>query len=210
MMGQLIRNKLLTGKSTIILSFIETLVSTFEEMYEMNLNHKEVSPGSWINALSNSYQLLSKFQNLSTLLKYSHDDTENKIEGFNVVETVKNLSNILSMSTTNHEFDVDLSFEAGIPDRMYGYVQRFKQILTILLTVAYREAKADIPTTCEVKFLRIDEKRNYVVGIDVGIPKTSDLEATKLNKIFSNSQLGTDFFVDFKDELQKYDIGIFL
>lgn len=114
------------------------------------------------------------------------------------------------MSSTNQEFDVDLSFEAGIPDKVYGNFQKFKQIVSILLTVGYKEAKANLPATCDVKFLRIDNERNYIIGTDIGIPDHGTLDLQKLAKILSNTKLGPDFFIKYKEELQVYDLGIFV
>jgi hypothetical protein len=44
----------------------------------------------------------------------------------------------------------------------------------------------------------------------VGIPKGNNIQISTLDKIFKNNRLGPDFFFDFKEELQVYDLGIFM
>jgi hypothetical protein len=58
--------------------------------------------------------------------------------------------------------------------------------------------------------LRRDETDNYIIGIDVGIPKGDNLQISTLEKIFKNDKLGPDFFFEFKEELQIYDLGMFM
>lgn len=190
-------------------------MSTFQEMYEMKISGKEIPHKLWINAFSNSYQSFANFSNLHVIFRMSSDGSDDKIESINLVETIKNLTDVLSMSATNHEFDVDLSIEAWIPDRLYGNVQKIKQILSILLTWAYKEAKADFPTFCEAKFLKIDIckttlNKRYIAGVNIGIPKTGNMSVEILDKIFKNKIYGSDFYVRFKEELQKYDLGLFI
>ena len=215
MMGKIIKNKLIVGRSSLILSSIENLMSTFEEMYEMKMNGKDIPHKLWLNAFSNSYQTFANFSNLHIVFRMSSDGSDDKTECINLVETINNLTNVLSMSATNHEFDVDLSLEAWIPDKLYGNVQKIKQILSILLTCAYKEAKADFPTFCEARFLKIDVWHNtlnkrYVAGVNIGIPKTGNLAVEMLDKIFKNKTYGSEFYVMFKEELQKYDLGLFI
>ena len=214
-MGKIIKNKLVVGRSSLILWSIENLMSTFEEMHEMTTHGKEIPHKLWISALSNSYQSFANFSNLHMIFKMSSDGNDDKIECINLVETVNNLSNVLSMSATNHEFDVDLSLEAWIPDKLYGNVQKIKQILSILLICAYKEAKANFPSFWEAKFLKIDVwkttlNKRYIAGVNIGIPKTGNLNVEILDKIFKNRLYGSDFYVKFKEELQKYDLGLFI
>lgn len=43
MMGQLIKNKVIISRASLLQSCIENMVSLFEEMYELNLNCRDVS-----------------------------------------------------------------------------------------------------------------------------------------------------------------------
>jgi hypothetical protein len=126
------------------------------------------------------------------------------------MKTTKNLINILSMISTNNDYDIDLSFEMGIPECLYGNIQSYKQIISILLSVANHEAKASLPTTCDVRFLCIDEHKSYIVGINIGIPKPKNIKEERLKVILGNKNFSSEFFKEFKEELQKYDLGIFL
>jgi hypothetical protein len=211
MMGQLIEHKFVTSKSCFIMSVIENLTSEFEQMFEWSVNNKEISMKRWINTLSDSYKILNDFQTMNTLLSYTHGNSnEYKIESINLIETINYVSNIITMSSTNHEFDVDLSYEDGIPDVVYGNMTIFKQIMSILLTLGHKNANSDNSTSWHVKFLRRDETDNYIIGIDVGIPKGDNLQISTLEKIFKNDKLGPDFFFEFKEELQIYDLGMFM
>jgi NCAIR mutase (PurE)-related protein len=97
----------------------------------------------WISTLSNSYKILNDFQTMNTLLSYTHgNSSQKKIEPINMIETINYLSNIITMSSTNHEFDVDLSYETGIPEVVYGNMTIFKQIMSILLTLGHKNANA--------------------------------------------------------------------
>lgn len=211
MMGQLIEHKFVTSKSGFIMSVIENFTSEFEQMYEWTLNNREISMKRWISTLSNSYKILNDFQTMNTLLSYTHgNSSQKKIEPINMIETINYLSNIITMSSTNHEFDVDLSYETGIPEVVYGNMTIFKQIMSILLTLGHKNANAVNSTSWHVKFLRRDDRNNYIIGIDVGIPKGNNIQISTLDKIFKNNRLGPDFFFDFKEELQVYDLGIFM
>jgi signal transduction histidine kinase len=102
----------------------------------------------WINTLSDSYKILNDFQTMNTLLSYTHGNSnEYKIESINLIETINYVSNIITMSSTNHEFDVDLSYEDGIPDVVYGNMTIFKQIMSILLTLGHKNANSDNSTS---------------------------------------------------------------
>lgn len=68
------------GKSSLILSYVENLVSIFEEMYERNLGDESVPHSTWLSAMSNAYQVLENFQNLSAIFKFTHDYSDKKIE----------------------------------------------------------------------------------------------------------------------------------
>lgn len=209
-MGELIRNKLLAGKSSCIFSWVDDLVWMLEKMYESHLSLQEISPNQWIRTLSSAYQLFEKYQTVNSILKFSYEGSEQKTECFDIMKTTKNLINILSMISTNNDYDIDLSFEMGIPDWLYGNIQSYKQIISILLSVANHEAKANLPTTWDVRFLWIDQNKNYIIGINIGIPKPRNIDEDRLSVILGNKSFSREFFKEFKDELQKYDLGIFL
>jgi len=116
---------------------------------------------------------------------------------------------MLSMISDNNWYDIDLSFEMGISEVLYGNTQIYKQIVSILLSVANWEAKADKPTTCDVRFVWVDSNRDYIIGINIGIPMSRTIDEGCV-RIFMNKRLNSEFFVEFKEELQKYDLGIFL
>jgi len=88
-MGELIKDKLISGKSSCILSYIDELVSKFEKMYNANLEDEEVSKTEWISTLSNAYQLLENFQTINSILKSSIGSYENKKEWFDIIKTTK-------------------------------------------------------------------------------------------------------------------------
>ena len=119
------------------------------------------------------------------------------------------------MSNANHEYDINLQFDQGIPDKLYGNAEIIKQVLTVLFCFAVKLSAADTPTTCTVRFLRIQncdatQEKLYLVGISIRIPKSECVSVETLAKIFANRTYGSEFYVEFKEELKAYDLGLFI
>jgi len=96
---------------------------------------------------------------MSTILSTTQNDVEDKIEAFDLMDEIKNLTNLVTMSATDHEFDVDLSYEAGIPDKVFGNFSKFKQVISILFTLGQKQATAEHGMSCHLKFLKMDEQK---------------------------------------------------
>lgn len=170
----------------------------------------KISTSLWSKALSNWYDVIGKFQNLNMMFRYAADAPESKVEQFNFIDTFNMMTNVLMISISHHNFDVKLSFEDGIPDELYGDVDILKQLIIILLTIAYRESNNNISTTCYSRFLKLDELRRWLIEIQIGVPKSKVITVENLSRIFKNKYLGSKFFYDFKDALKLQDLGIFL
>ena len=156
MMGQLIKNKIMLAKSSFVLSSIENCMSNFEEMYNMNSNMASIPNDLWIGMWSNLFQTFANFSNINTISGLSSDNkADAKIECINLIETIENLTKIIWMSNANHEYDINLHFDQGIPDKLYGNAEIIKQVLTVLFCFAVKLSAADTPTTCTVRFLRM-------------------------------------------------------
>jgi len=53
-------------------------------------------------------------------------------------------------------------------------------------------------------------RNNYIIGIDIEFPKSKEMKIDELNRILSNKSLNTNFYSEFKEELQKYEFGMFV
>mmetsp|Transcript_35446 Transcript_35446/g.35109 ORF Transcript_35446/g.35109 Transcript_35446/m.35109 type:complete len:160 (+) Transcript_35446:220-699(+) len=159
MMGQLIKNKILNTYSTLIMSLSDGLAKDINTMQTKAGSGRSITRSQWAGATRLSHQLRTHFQNMSTVLSATHGGTDNKVEAFNLVQEIRDLSNQVALALTEHEFDVDLSCEAGIPDRVFGNLPRFKQIMSILFTVGQKQATAASPMACHLRFLRQGERK---------------------------------------------------
>lgn len=147
---------------------------------------------------------------MNTVLSAAHGSQDNKIEAFDLKKTIRYLSSSVTLSLTDHEFDVEISYEAGIPDKIFGNYHKFSQIISILFTLGLKQATAERPMGCHLRFLRMDEHKNFIIGIEIVFPQGNTIDLDKLNKILSNTALDPDFFFEFKEELQIYDLGMFV
>lgn len=209
-MGQLIRNKILNWYSTLIMSLVDSVSKELNSMQARAAAQRPVPRNQWLSSIRLSHQLRNTFQNMNTVLSATHGASDEKVEAFSLVEEITDLSNQVTLALTEHEFDVEFSYEAGIPEKVFGDLPRFKQILSILFAVGQKQATSTNSMTWHLKFLRMDEHKNYIIGIEVSFPKGDSIQVDKLNKILSNTSLGSDFFIEFKEELQVYDLGIFV
>lgn len=192
------------------MSIVENLTTELGDMNKKSQSMRQIPISAWTNAIRLSHQLKNNFQNMNTVLSAAHGSGDNKVEAFDLKKTIMDLSSEVILSLTDHEVDVDFSHEAGIPDTVFGNYHKFKQIVTILLTLGLNQANAERPMGCHLRFLRMDENKNYIIGIEVVFPKGDKINLEKLNKILSNTALDPDFFFEFKEELQIYDLGIFV
>eukprot|EP00345_Euplotes_harpa_P005854 CAMPEP_0168327940 /NCGR_PEP_ID=MMETSP0213-20121227/6180_1 /TAXON_ID=151035 /ORGANISM="Euplotes harpa, Strain FSP1.4" /LENGTH=497 /DNA_ID=CAMNT_0008330907 /DNA_START=320 /DNA_END=1813 /DNA_ORIENTATION=+ len=131
-----------------------------------------------------------------------------KEEMFSIMDVLKNISMSLSISSMSNEFLLDLQFEQGIPDFVYGDMTKFRQIIATLLNFANLECIQDLPMTAYARLLDIDAKRRYNIETKIGIPKTGRITQQSLQHILNNTKLDLSFFINFKDELHKYDFGM--
>lgn len=216
MMGQLIKNKLMQAKSSFVLSSIENCMSNFEDMYNMNSNAASIPNDLWVGMWSNLFQTFANFSNLNTISGLASDSSaDDKVECINLIEAIENLTKIIWMSNANHEYDINLQFDQGIPDKLYGNAQKVKQVLTVLFSFAVKLSCAHTPTTCTVKFLRMQSggattEKLYLIGVSICIPSSDGLSVETLSRIFANKTFGSEFYVEFKEELKLYDLGLFI
>ena len=54
------------------------------------------------------------------------------------------------------------------------------------------------------------QEKLYLVGINIRIPKSECVSVETLAKIFANRTYGSEFYVEFKEELKAYDLGLFI
>ena len=159
MMGQLIKNRLLNCSSALITSLVESLTTEFEIASEKVQTTKNVPLGAWATTRRLSHQLRNNFQNLSTIISANHVSTDEKVEPIALMEEIKDQSTLVSMAATETEFDVGFSYEEGIPDKVFGNCPKFRQIISILFTLGQKQATAERPMGCHLRFLRMDEKK---------------------------------------------------
>lgn len=111
----------------------------------------------------------------------------------------------------NDEIQLDFLFEEGIPEVVYGDMTKFRQLIFIILKYSVSEQVNDVPTTAFVRFAEFDSLRRYNIECKFEIPFTQHrISAQLLKAVFTNNKLGLNFFLEFKDELHKYDLGLLI
>jgi len=76
LMGQLIKNKFLTSKSSLMQSNMENLLSEFETMYDHHTERQVISHSTWTSTLCSTSKIVADFQNLVLLFKFASNDVE--------------------------------------------------------------------------------------------------------------------------------------
>ena len=140
--------------------------------------------------------------------KYLSNDAELKEELFSIKQVFKDLYELFSISSFSNEFSIEMQFEEGIPDIVYGDMTKFKQIITNLLNFTHFGSNQELKITSYTRLVDIDAQRRYNIEIKIGIPQTGKISASTLYDILTNKILDLNFFIRRKDEINKYEFGI--
>lgn len=142
-MGQLIKNKFLSSKSALMLSNMENLLSELESMYDNFTEKKPTSLSTLTNTLCSTNKILTDFQNLVTLFKYSSNDFDRKEESFSIEDTLRSITENLAISALSNQAKFELLYEETMPDYVFGDMIKFYQIITTLMNLANLECAKD-------------------------------------------------------------------
>ena len=163
LLSQLIKNKFMTGKSSFILTSMENMLSEIGIMYEIFTKRQNASRNSWDKLKQVANKLVHDIQNLNTVFKFESDSWYRKDEIFSITDVFKEIYGKLFMSWINNECQLELAFEEGIPEVVYGDMTKFKQLIFIILNYSVAEQVNDVPTTAFVRFAELDSFRRYVI-----------------------------------------------
>ena len=120
----------------------------------------------------------------------------------------KDISELFSFSFFTNEFSIEMQFEEGVPDLVYGDMSKFKQIITNIINFTHFESNQELKIVSYTRLVDIDAQRRYNIETKIQIPKTGKIKISTLNDILSNQKLDLNFFIRLKDEINRYDFGI--
>ena len=120
----------------------------------------------------------------------------------------KDISELFSFSFFTNEFSIEMQFEEGVPDLVYGDMSKFKQIITNIINFTHFESNQELKIVSYTRLVDIDAQRRYNIETKIQIPKTGKIKISTLNDILTNQKLDLNFFIRLKDEINRYDFGI--